>query len=222
MGMSRIIRVQKSRKPGTCEKCRTDLPVGSAYLWFTVGFRSKHKRVRCLSAACAPKDSERESSLLSSVYAAREAAEATIEEADNADDMNAAIQSYSEAIREVAEEYEAAKEDANGNVFNTIAEERAEALNSAADEVEGIEVGEETTDCEECEGDGEVECSTCDGTGLSDEPDADDPEKFAACPDCDDNGKVECPAENCEDGQVPDLDAMREAAMEALQTDLGC
>jgi hypothetical protein len=221
VGMSRITTVQKSRKPGTCEKCKTDLPVGSAYRWFTVGFRSKHKRVRCLSAECAPKDSERESSLLSSVYAAREDAEATINDADNAEDMNTAISEYADAIREVASEYEVAKEDENGNVFNTVAEERQEALESAADEVESITVDDETMDCEACAGTGEIPCETCDGSG---EVEDDDPENEDTdqCPDCAGTGNVDCEEENCEDGQVPDLDAMREAALDAINTDLGC
>ena len=221
MSIARVNRVTKSIKPGKCEKCGVDLPKGSPYLWYKVGFRARYKHVRCTSGTCFPKDSERESSMLSEVYAAKESAEETIQSADNADDMNSAIQDYAQAIRDLADQYEEAMTDDNGNVFNTLAEERYEALTSAADEVEGIDVDSETTDCDECSGNGEVDCETCEGEGEV-TVEGDGYETKGSCADCDGTGKVQCPNEECEDGQVPDLDAMREAAQEALDTDLGC
>jgi hypothetical protein len=220
VSVARITNVKKSLKPGKCEKCGTELPKGSPYLWYKVGFRSRHKHVRCTEAACFPKDSERESSLLSSVYAAKEAAEETIQSADNAEDMQQALTDYAEAIREVADQYEEAMTDDQGNVFNTTAEERYENLTSAADEIEGIDIDAETTECEECEGTEEVECESCGGTGKHEGREED--EDAADCADCEGTGKVDCPNEDCDGGQVPDVDAMREAAQEALETDLGC
>ena len=221
MSIARITTVQKSMKPGTCEKCRTDLPKGSAYLWFVVGFRSKNKRTRCLKPECFPRDSERESSLLADVYAARESAEDSIANASDAEEMTSIIEEYAEAIREVASQYEESKEDENGNVFNTVAEERQEALESAADDIESAagDIEDQTADCEDCAGTGEIPCETCDGEGSLLPEGATDP---VDCEDCSGSGNVDCETEGCEDGQVPDLDAMRQTAQEAIDTDLGC
>lgn len=162
---------------------------------------------------------QRESSLLASVYAAREDAEDQIEGVTTVEEAQEILSTYADAIREVAAEYEAAKEDENGNVFNTTAEERQEALESAADEVEDYDIDVEVTaDCETCSGDGEVECEACSGTGNV-EADGKDAEE---CTDCGGSGKVECEEDDCEDGQVPDLDALRSSLGDALQTDLGC
>ena len=214
MSVARIHTVNKSMKPGTCQKCKVALPKGSAYRWYKVGFRSRFKNVRCMAPDCWPKESERESSLLAGVYAAREDAEESLVNATDVDEMKEIVSTYAEAVREVASEYEQAKEDGNGNVFNTTAEERQEALETAADDIEaeGDNLDNVTMDCENCDGEGTTECSTCGGEGTVDGED---------CATCDD-GKEDCTVEGCEDGQVPDLDAMREAASEALNTDLGC
>ena len=224
MSLAKVNVVSKSRKPGTCEKCGTDLPVGSEYRWFTVGFRSHHKRVRCMQPECAPKDSERESSLLAEVYAARENAEEQIANATDAEEMQSIIEEYAEAVREVASQYEEAMTDDQGNVFNTTAEERYEALTQAADEIESAasDVEDATKDCETCDAEGTIECEACGGSGLPDGNEDQPEDSDEQCDQCDGEGKVDCPEDDCTDGQVPDLDAMREAAQEALDTDLGC
>lgn len=221
MSIARITKVQKSLKPGTCEKCKADLPKGSGYLWFKVGFRSRTKRVRCLEPACYPKDSERESSLLAEVYAARESAEESLASASDADEMKDIVNEYAEAVREVASQYEEAMTDDQGNVFNTTAEERYEALTQAADDIESAadDIDDEKIDCTACEGDGTVQCETCEGEGSLLPNGETDP---VDCEDCAGSGEIDCEADDCEDGQVPDLDAMREKAQEALDTDLGC
>lgn len=221
MSIARITKVQKSLKPGTCEKCKAALPKGSGYLWFKVGFRSRNKRVRCLKTECYPKDSERESSLLSEVYAAKEAAEEQVAEATSAEEMKDLVTEYAEAVREVASQYEEAMTDDQGNVFNTTAEERYEALEQAADDIESAadDIDDTTTECEACAGTGEIPCETCEGEGSVLPEGATDP---VDCSDCAGTGNVECEADDCEDGQVPDLDGMREIAQGALDTDLGC
>lgn len=221
MSIAKITTVKRSMKPNTCGKCGIDLPKGSAYLWWSPGFRSRVKKVRCLNRDCYPKDSERESSLLADVYAAREHAEDRIYNCDDAEEMQEIVNDYAEAIREVAGQYEEAMTDDNGNVWNTMAEERYEALESAADEVESAadSIEDQTSECEKCAGSGEIECETCEGSGLP-EGNEDVPEG-AKCADCDGTGKIDC--EDCDgSGEVPDVDAMREAAQEALDTDLGC
>jgi DnaJ-class molecular chaperone len=219
VSVAKITRVEKSRKAGQCEKCKADLPVGSAYLWFVVGFRSKYKHVRCLEAACAPKQSERESSQIASVYAAQEDFEDALDGLTTADDIVDAMQPVAEAIREVAEAYrEAAINPNTGDIFNPALDERADTLESAADEVESASIDDETTDCEECAGTGEIECETCAGDGAVE----DEAGEQSDCGDCDGTGHIDCEAEDCDGGQVPDLDAMRQAARDIIDNvDLG-
>jgi hypothetical protein len=218
MSVARVTKVAKSQKPGQCEKCKVDLPKGSAYIWFKVGFRSRYKHVRCDKIECYPKQSERESSQIASIYAAQEEFEDALENCNSADEITEAMQPVAEAIREVAEAYrEAAINPNTGDVFNTTLDERADTLESAADEVESADIEDETTDCEECSGEGDIACENCEGEGQ-----ISDVNGVGSCENCDGNGRADCPNDECEDGQVPDLDAMREAARSIVNdVDLG-
>ena len=210
MSQARITTITKSVKPGVCEKCRTELPPGSAYRHFKVGFRSRYKHVRCMEAACTPRPSELESSKLSEVYAAQEDAEDQLDELDadaTADEITEVVTALGEAIQAVADEYEEASTDDNGTVFNTTAEERAETLSSAADELSGFEVGDAETDCSNCDATGHPECTSCGGTGKLHEDE---------CPDCD-SGRLTEDCEICNgDGQVFDALAAIDEAREAI------
>jgi hypothetical protein len=181
VSIAKIQTVQRSRKEYVCEKCRDVLPVGSQYRHYTVGFRSKYKHVRCMKDTCFPRSSELESSRLSDVYAAQENAEDQLNAlalSSTPDDISAILEELASAIREVAEEYEAAAENEYGVVFNQDSADRAEILQSAADEIENYDPESDFEECEDCEGtgdivpedeeeavDGNVECLTCDGTG---------------------------------------------------------
>lgn len=181
MSQARIEYVKKSRKAQKpCEKCREELPVGSAYLYFYVGFRSNYKRVRCMKTECFPTRGERESSLLGEVYDAQDNAEKTIQEAESWDDIKLALDEVAEACRNVASQYEEASTDENGNTFNQDAADRAEILERAADDIEDIDKEDVTMECETCSGKGSIEvpdpgdseftndeeCSECDGDGT--------------------------------------------------------
>jgi hypothetical protein len=147
-----------------CGKCGTEIKVGDPYRWFQVGFRSHYKQVRCVEISCSPKTSELESSKLSSVYAAIEDAEATIAEADEPDEIESAVQDVANTVREVADEYREASVNPNtGAVFNTEAEERADTLDSSADELESWShtQDQEPETCEEHSGDDEDDCEEC-------------------------------------------------------------
>lgn len=107
MSVARVETVKKSRKDqGKCGKCGTELPAGSGYLYFYVGFRSNYKHVRCLKAECYPKPSERESSMAAGALAAKEAFEASIDELETVEDIQAAVQEVADGFREVSEEYQ--------------------------------------------------------------------------------------------------------------------
>lgn len=176
MSQARVTRVEKSMKPaGPCERrgCEVVIEKGMPYLWYKVGFRSKHKHVRCVDHP--PRPSERESSNLASAYAAVEDFEDQIGGLETVDDIQSALEEVAEAFRELASEYEEASTDDNGTVFNTVAEERAEALESAADEIDGWYPDEdEPAKCEKHEGEED------DLPKIGEPLPEDEPE----CPDC--------------------------------------
>jgi hypothetical protein len=222
MSLARITKVAKSQKPGVCEKCKVELPKGSPYIWYKVGFRSRFKHVRCDSAACYPKQSERESSQIASIYAAQEEFEDALDGCTTADEITELLGPVAEAIREVAEAYrEAAINPNTGDIFNPNLDERADTLESAADEVENADIEDETTECEQCNGESEIDCEHCE-EGRINRDDAGNVIPEQDCETCNGTGKVECPNDDCEDGQVPDIDAMREAARSIVNdVDLG-
>lgn len=129
MSLAKINRVGRVRKVTECEKCGDKIWIGQPAVKFAVGFRGR-TRVRCTKPECFPKPSERESSLVSSAYAAQE--EADVEGAGSLDDLENIRSDVAEAVREVASEYESSE------MFerNYDLQERADMLNSAADELE--------------------------------------------------------------------------------------
>lgn len=151
MSIAKVTAVTKSVKDqGECGKCHTPLPKGSAYRWFTVGFRSTYKQRRCMSPDCTPKPSELESSKVSAVYAAQE--EFDVSDLTLVSDIEQAVHEVGEQVREVAEEYrEAAINPNTGEIFNTDSDERADLLESGADELEDWSHDEEFEPCEKHE-----------------------------------------------------------------------
>jgi hypothetical protein len=145
MSLAKINQVGKVRKPTKCEKCGDDIAVGQPAVKYAVGFRGR-TQVRCSKSECFPKPSERESSLVSSVYAAQE--EANPSAAGSLEELEQVRDDVAEATREVAGEYE------NSEMFekNYDLQERADTLNSAADELEGWEPAEEEPSEEEPDG----------------------------------------------------------------------
>ena len=215
MSMARVKYVTKSRKPVTCEKCRTDLPIGSAYRWFKIGFRSRYEHKRCMASECSPKSSELESSNMRAAYEAQEAFEDAIRSAETVEDIEQARDDYAAALQDLADEYRDASLGADGyTVFNITAEERADGLEAAVSEVESIDCDAEEIDCDEpdCEngsvsGDA-VSCEACDGSG-SDENDDD-------CVECEGSGEIteEVDCEKCEgSGQMHDIEATRDRVL---------
>lgn len=130
MSLARVHEVKRVRKPWTCEKCGVEIKVGDPAVKFAVGFRGR-TRVRCAKTECFPKPSERESSLVSSVYAAQE--EVDVDSAGSLEDLEQIRDDVVAATQEVAGEYE----DSEMYEKNYDLQERADMLNSAADELEG-------------------------------------------------------------------------------------
>jgi hypothetical protein len=160
MSLAKINQVGKVRKVTECEKCKDKIYIGQPAVKFAVGFRGR-TQVRCSKSACFPKPSERESSLVSSVYAAQE--EADTAGAGSLEDLETIRDDVATATREVAGEYE----DSEMFEKNYDLQERADMLNGAADELDNWEPAEEepSPDAEEW---------TVDGTDYDDFDEAHD------------------------------------------------
>jgi hypothetical protein len=144
MSLAKVNQIKRVRKPGKCGKCGLEIRVGDPAVRFAVGFRG-FTQTRCTKTECFPKPSERESSLVSSVYAAQEGVD--LDGVGNLEDLEQIRDEVAEATREVAGEYE------DSEMFdkNYDLQERADLLNCAADDLEGWEPGED----EPTEDDGE-------------------------------------------------------------------
>lgn len=136
MSVARVTTVQKSRKDQKpCGNCGTELPAGTGYLYYYVGFRSNYKRVRCLKTECFPRPSERESSKTATILAAQESFHDQVDRIDSKEAIEEAVQEVADAVNELAEEYrEAADAWENGNEQ---LEEKADHYESQASELEG-------------------------------------------------------------------------------------
>jgi hypothetical protein len=154
MSLAKINLIKKVRKSTECEKCHDAINIGDPAVKFAVGFRGR-TRVRCSKSACFPKPSERESSLVADVYAAQE--EADVSGAGSLEDLETVRDDVVTATREVSGQYE----DSEMFEKNYDLQERADTLNSAADELEGWEPTEEEPSADDEEW-------TVDGTEYTD------------------------------------------------------
>lgn len=144
MSLAKITVVRRAQKDqGECERCHTKLPAGSGYKHYSVGFRG-YKRRRCLECP-DPLPSERESSKLAGVYAAQEAVDvSTITTVEDAQEV---LREFAENVREVAQEYADAA-DAMGEAGYEM-QEKADVLNSSADDVEQTDLSEYEADTDD-------------------------------------------------------------------------
>lgn len=145
MSLAKVNQIGRVRKAATCEKCGDAINVGDGAVKFAVGFRGR-TRVRCTKSECFPKPSERESSMVSSVYAAQE--EADIDGAGSLEELEQVRDDVANATREVAGEYEASE------MFekNYDLQERADMLNNAADELENWTPDQDEPEDDDTEG----------------------------------------------------------------------
>lgn len=136
--MPKVYTTKKSRKEFTCTGCGQTIPVGSMYYDWT--FRDGTTKRQGATCCGYPRRSQLTQSKMSQVYAAIESFETFIGEADmetvELSDIESAAESLTDDIRAVAEEYQEAAE-AMG-AAGAASEEKAEALEEAASEIESI------------------------------------------------------------------------------------
>lgn len=174
MSIARTTITKKVRKDWTCGKCGAAIRKGiDGRLSYAVGFRGR-EQTRCLKPECRPTRSELESSAVAAVYDAIDSID--VSTLHNLDELQQAANDVADAMEEVASEYESNEM----YEINEQLQERAEMLNSAADELRSWEPteeepDEEESDCQECDGSGkfdegtedEVDCDACEGTGKA-------------------------------------------------------
>lgn len=210
----RVYTVKKSRKVWRCHKCGATINVGDSYRWWQ-HMHSPETR-RCWKCG-PPRASDLTSSdKLQRVLSAQENVEDVAGQLSQAgdkdtfdsmlEDLKSAVQEAAEEVRSVGEEYSGSAdnmEQAFPNGSSVIDEIRdkastceswADNLDNAASELESVEV----EDCDECDGTGHVDCSTCggDGQGEPNEP----------CDGCNGDGQVDC--ETCDGTGIKLQDAL--------------
>src|SRR2546422_8430971 len=118
MSQAKVVSITRAQKhQGECEICGVELPAGSPYRWFSVGFRSKYKHKRCMKEECTPTRAARESSKMSSIYDAIDTA--GLSSCKTMEDIESVLQEVAGVVREIAEEYRtAAVNQDTGVTFN--------------------------------------------------------------------------------------------------------
>lgn len=138
--MPRVI-IRKKNKAGKeriCGKCSEAIKPGDTYK--TWSFRYGGTYYRCSGLACRPRPSDLTQSKLSEVYAAVESAEDEIPGLNYIEEIKSSVDQVAETTQEIAQEYEEAAEPFGGEGENA---ERAQELESWADELHGFDVDEE-------------------------------------------------------------------------------
>lgn len=152
-----IARVKTSafaaRKGATlrCQRCQREIAKGEVYRWWFVGFRSRYKRVRCMTCP-APRTSELESSRLSEAYAAVETAEDALDAVEapgDEGDLESILQDAASEIQSLADDYRSADEQFGGG-GGTDSGQRADDLEQAAQDLEGWDAEEFDNDGHWC------------------------------------------------------------------------
>jgi len=123
----------KAGKPRTCDKCGEPILPGTRYYEWSFRYAGTRRR----HSTCGyPRGSELTTSRLSEVYAAIEAVEDESSSWESEDDARQSMEAAVDTVREVASEYEQAAESFGQAGPN---QERYEALDEFADELESWE-----------------------------------------------------------------------------------
>lgn len=129
---------RKSKYRRRCHRCHQDIVPGMRYKSWS--FRYGGTYYACDRPECAPQRSDLTQSKMGEVYAAIETAERSVAEAEDTDDLRAAIDSVVETVDEVAAEYREAAEPFGGEGEHA---ERADELESWSSELQGFDPDED-------------------------------------------------------------------------------
>lgn len=174
-----MARIQQSRFAGrkgatlACEKCKRDIPKGEVYRYYTVGYRSRYRHIRCYRSECTPRQSEMTNSKMAGVYSGSESLMDTVnalaftagdDAASIISEVESALETAADEWRNVGEEYrEAAEASPTGLIFGQDYNEVADSIENAADELANWSADEDEPDYDSC-------TNVAHEGGLSDEP----------------------------------------------------
>jgi DNA repair ATPase RecN len=144
--MPKINHVKKAAKDQqNCGRCGTEIKKGDAYKWIKPRYGSK--KTRC--SVCAFRNSDLTGSdKLSRVYSAVENVEDFLADWDGDDgdfsNLGAALEEAAAELREIADEYQescdAIRENFSDSPTADECEERADEINSFADDLENVDI----------------------------------------------------------------------------------
>ena len=144
--MPRINVVERSVKEHTCQRCREVIPKGEGYRWIKP--RYGLKRVHCMKPKCAFRPTELSSSKAAVLEEAIDEARTDIELATDYDSIKDALQIAADAARDIAQEYQDASDAWAGGNGNKEFQEKADACESFADDVENWQYVDVTDEME--------------------------------------------------------------------------
>lgn len=206
----------------TCDKCRTEITVGSPYKHISPKSGPYGGRTMYRCGSCPGwRVWEYSNSLSARIAEIEHNATDAANDATDAEGVRDALRAAAESIRELAEEKrESAQSIEDGFGHSTSMSEeladQADQLESWADDVEASADDDPAVgSCDDC-AEGRVECDTCSGTGETQITDSDDCEECSTC-----NGETAVDCDTCDgtgenpDGD-PDEDTLEEWRSEAL------
>lgn len=133
--MPRINTIEKSRKVQICGHCHRWIPVGDGYRW--IKLRYGPKQVRCTKPGCHFKPTDLSSSKTARIEEAIDDARTEIGNAESHDEIQGSLQAVAGVAREVAEEYQEASDNWAGGNGNEEFQEKADACESFASDLDG-------------------------------------------------------------------------------------
>lgn len=140
--MPRINIVPKARKPNKCSKCQNPIPIGAAYQWIKPRYGGK--RVRCMRHDCRFRPTDLSGAKTAVIDEAVEDAQDVIAHATCYDDIKAALDDVAGVAHDVAGEYQEASDNWAGGNGNEEFQEKADACETFADDLEGWEYDGDT------------------------------------------------------------------------------
>jgi len=140
--MPRVNVILKSRKPVTCSRCGTAIPVGSSYRWIKPRYGSKC--IRCMAYPCRFRPTDLSSAKVATIHEAIEDAGDAIWSATCLDDIQQALNDVASVVQDVAGEYQSASDNWAGGNGNEEFQEKADTCENFANELESWEPSGET------------------------------------------------------------------------------
>jgi hypothetical protein len=153
--MPRVNIVRKARKARRCGRCGDTINPGEGYRYWSFRFGGTY--IRCMKSECSPRPSDLTQSKMADAYSAQESAQDELnklraDDPGDQDTVTSVVETFAESVRSVADEYREADEAIGGGGY-TESGERADALETVADELEGFSpatVMDEVDPCEAC------------------------------------------------------------------------